>query len=294
MPFIIGPPPAIIQPGEPWEARLGLELARRGVPLAARIDIVQEVKRVQALALPRHLLKPTLEDLRRFGGLPLLGFIPGMTGAMAAAAAEAEPLSPFSLTYVTRGHTIISSTNTVTLSGYSIGADVAGPDKRYTVMACGSDSLNFSSATIAGSAASVIHSTGILALIYLDTTGLGTTATITVNYTATGDSGVGIAIFRLVNPPSITPAAQAFSATPVSRVLTLSLNVSGADRTLAAVQQKNGGTNSWSGLTGLFDDDIRTSDRFSAALGGSAGTPLAVTDTASSTPGSMGGCAATW
>lgn len=85
------PPPAIVQAAEPWETRLSQWLARQGVPLAKRLAIGAEIRRVagltQALRRPAVLL-PTAEDLARFGGV-VGAFVPGMTGAVAEAQAAA-------------------------------------------------------------------------------------------------------------------------------------------------------------------------------------------------------------
>lgn len=131
------PPPAIIQPGEPWEIWLGIELARRGVPLFVRIDILREIKRVQANVLSLRMLKPTLDDLKRFGGLPLLGFIPGMTGPMAGAAGSAlwTPASLPSLRLwldghdaatVTTANSAVSQWNDKSGNGYNLTQATSG------------------------------------------------------------------------------------------------------------------------------------------------------------------------
>lgn len=83
------PPPAIIQAAEPWQLSLSADMAARGVPRQVRRAVIAEVKRLQGLParyLRPAVLRPTLADLARYAGDPLLAMMPGMIPVIAGGA----------------------------------------------------------------------------------------------------------------------------------------------------------------------------------------------------------------
>lgn len=125
----------------------------------------------------------------------------------------------------------------------------------------------------------------------------GTTATL--NFTTSGTAtGYRVTVYATYNPAATVPGASYKSSdnTPSSGVLNFSLNIPTGAKAIAVVQQKNGGTVSWSSMTTVGTDlDIEGTEYASAAIGGSAGTPHSEDATSSdSTPGVMVGVAACW
>lgn len=160
--FVIDTPPPIIQPDvELWEARLSSWLMRQGISARKRADIICEVKRVAGCPIGNRrpqVLRPAIEDLAKYGGLVGANVVPGMTGAVAAAATgEEETRSPLSVTYCTRSYIGNSTAGSWAFNGKSIGT--ASSTRVLVVMAATSQhGSNTLSLTINGNAATKIFS----------------------------------------------------------------------------------------------------------------------------------------
>lgn len=210
----------------------------------------------------------------------------------------------FGLTYVGRSSLASGVSDPHTFSSISLGADVTGADKRYTVVAIAylnGTVPNTVSVTIAGVSATIIDQghNGLAhsCLAIADTSGLGTTGNIVLDNSNGLTQSDAIAVFRLVNPVSATPYAFTKALTHTSGVITLSLNVPSGGAALATVSARNDSVAglTWSGLTEQFDADYNNNDFHSAAIGTTAGSPLVVTATFSdTTPQGLSGISASW
>lgn len=219
---------------------------------------------------------------------------------------------PFSINYVTQSTQ--SAINDVwTFAGLNIGADVAGVNKRYTVLAIGGGSsagAGWTSTTLNGNAMSIVSdgvtsaiandgaggADALARLYYYDTTGLGTTATVVVDFA--GDTyGCTIGVFRLINPTSITAYDVTVDNVHSLGVCTLDVNINTGGKAIGCTMGNNatGGGPTWTGLTRHFASDMSAGDFFSAASGGSAGTPHAIASASpDSSPDNMCGVSASW
>lgn len=205
----------------------------------------------------------------------------GVGGAGVAA------LSPFDLSYVTSAADTSAST-TYTFSAQSVGTDVSGADKRYTVIGAGSSNspgaASVSSATICGVAATKLVTDTVLtasaAIFLADTSGLGTSCTIAVTFSGARASA-GIGVWRVINPASTTPDGN--TCVNSSSPLTVSINILAGGSALAYAYARGPSiTFTWSGLTEDFDAATVAGTAFhSGAHGGSAGSPATITATPS-------------
>jgi hypothetical protein len=279
--------PAILRPAEHALLRPG---AFRAVTAQERRAIIAELVRSKRLTFA--------EAKRAILFVPVVGL---------------KIKSPFSLTYVTQS-SAGASANSHTFSGVSLGADVTGTDKRYTVVVSvwqgvtGTNPLT-SSSTIAGVTPTFVENNNILstacAISIADTSGLGTTGSIVVATSGGGNFNLGqtgIGVYRLINPISATAYAHTNAGnsggSPAN--LTLSINVPSGGAGLAVAIARTSGlgppTWTWTGLSEDFDVTIGTSSgaSFTGAHGTTAGTPLSITASENLTPASNGGCAASW
>lgn len=216
--------------------------------------------------------------------------------------------TPFSLTYITNV-TDGSIDNAFSVAGVSLGADVTGDDVRYTIIvgasSSGATTPNWLSGSVAGAALTEVNdgvtdarasATGCETIIlYANTTGLGTTGTITAN-TDSDSASYGFGVYRLVNPGSIVASDLTIDTSNVSGLLNLSLTVPSGGLSLGATHQINGGTlSTWTGMTKNFSSDISASDWFSCAINTSDSGALTVTaQSADTSPSNMVGVSVCW
>lgn len=217
-----------------------------------------------------------------------------MRRAAAGAAAGGSLTESFSLSYLTS----VAATSPGTTTDYgtlSLGVDVSGDDKRYTVV-CVTGILGgpptTASLTVAATSASaasdgvtdaikIQSSKGGAWIFIVDTSGLGTTGNITATFDA-APSESGLSVFRLINPSSIT-ATDVATATHASGVVTLDATISTGGAAVACTQSQNGGSATWAGLTERTDSDLATNEWFSSASGGASGSPTSISMTSSDT-----------
>lgn len=202
----------------------------------------------------------------------------------------------FGITYITSASDT-SDLTTYTYASQNIGTDVGPGNARYTVISAGGlptgGSIASTGATICGVTATniaVATSNVGIGLYIAETSGLGTSCTITTTWDSTGNAA-GIGIFRLINPVSATPFA--FTTSMSTDPLILSINIATGGAAIGAMMLANGGASTWTGLTEDFDTDINTSDFHTAAHGGSAGTPTTISVDPSS-QGGIVGVSASW
>jgi len=210
-------------------------------------------------------------------------------------------LDAFALTF---DHSSVNATNQTTYSfaTQAVGTDVTGANKRYTIVATGgsaSAARTVSSATICGVAATEvvtdISSNAPASIFLADTSGLGTSCTIAVTYSAVMQN-TRIGVWRLINPVSATPTANT-CASVVTSTYTLSINISagGAAVGTATSNSTTDRTFTWSGLTEAYDAVAEAgSASTTGANGGISGTPTTITATANAAPSSGTGCSASW
>lgn len=229
-----------------------------------------------------------------------------MNALLAGAAAGGSLTESFSLSYITS----VSETSPGTTTDYgtlSLGVDVSGDDKRYTVV-CVTGIFGpptTASLTVAATSASAVSdgvtdaikiqsSKGGAWIFIVDTSGLGTTGNITATFDVSpGQSG--LSVFRLINPSSIT-ATDVVTYTEVSGgLVTLDATISTGGAAVACTQSQNGGSATWAGLTERYDSDLATNEYFSSASGGSSGSPASISMTSSDTsPTSLFGVCASF
>lgn len=121
----------------------------------------------------------------------------------------------------------------------------------------------------------------------------GTTGTVAMTFS--GDMAtVGIAVARIINPGNHLGFDTA-SGNHASGTIDLSLDIPTGGAAIAVAHAENGSSTTWTGLTELIDTDLNSGEFFTAASGGSAGTPTTITaDNADSTPTSFQGVAVSW
>ncbi len=214
----------------------------------------------------------------------------------------------FELTFVDSDG-INSTQDNYTHSNMPLGDDVAGGDVRYTIVCCGlQGNLGvgfFQNGTIGGAATALVNDgstdaqandgAAVIFMMYANTTGMGTSATI--YYKTDGlNSGSGIiAIYRLINPSSIQAYDVRSTLDETSGVSDVSLNIPSGGLAIGAMQGRAVSTSTWDGLVETVDLEIDSTDYFSSALGGSPGTPHTVTYTnADTTPAQHGVITASW
>lgn len=192
-------------------------------------------------------------------------------------------LFPFSLDNTDTASNLTPFT-TQTFSGLSFGPPPLPGQKRYIVVAItwvGSNS-NFVSGTAGGIALTqqvTVPQSFVNCAILTAEVPSGTSGDVVLNFSSSS-FGCGISVYRLMNPLSETPdAIRSEVNSDVNSVYTLDINILAGGAAVAAAGWQNGLTTTWSGLTKDSDVDLNTNDFFTAAHGGSAGSPHAITAT---------------
>ncbi len=236
--------------------------------------------------------------------VPAAGQMMLMTGAGLGASSS---LDAFALAYVTNAvdTTGASANVAVSFAAVDVGTDVSGSNVRYTVIGVGArtsgSSGSFTAANICGVAATeavtdVAQTNSLASIFYANTSGQGTSCTITATAnTATINMGIGV--WRVINPTSGTPTANACAgdaATGSPNIV--DVNVSAGGGVVGYISDANATdrTFTWNGPTENFDGDIENnSATHSGATGSTSGTPATVRAT-SSGAGETNACAASW
>lgn len=198
---------------------------------------------------------------------------------------------------------VVSSTTdltTYTFTGVDMGAPVTAGNTRYTLIAGGgqtaSGNITLDAVTVCGNAATQIANSGLSSLnvvgifrydATLNSQFCDVTMTFSVNATR-----AYVSAYRMVNPGSST-ATDTACANAATAGITLDLDIAASGVAIGTALNTNGGVWTWAGLTENFDQDIESSDNATGAIGGSAGTPHAVSP---STVGATAkaGCTASW
>jgi hypothetical protein len=206
----------------------------------------------------------------------------------------------FGITFTTSA-TDAANLTTYSFASQNVGADATGSDTRYTVLAIGWGAAalrTVSSASACGVAATAVDAASVTsagsAIYYANTTGLGTSCTISYTLSGAALQG-GIGVYRMINPGSITATdTTCTTATGTGGVVTLNLNIASGGKAVASILAVGALASTWSGLTEDFDINIETTGWFTGANGGSAGSPHAVVNTNSDTTITPAGCSASW
>jgi hypothetical protein len=208
MHFDLPPKPAIIRLGEPWEHRVGVQLAAAGLPIGARLAVLDELRRLRnADGLIR---RPALADLSRWSGVKLAmlpGITPMITRRPALVVASTTSLSASGTTHAV---SLPSGSGGMLLA--IVGTDA---DRTFTWPAGWSEIFDWEASP--GGA-----TTGFSAAYRVADGSEGSTVTATASSGGTTGAGIGLRIanFRGVfeaalgtetstaapNPPSLTPS----------------------------------------------------------------------------------------
>lgn len=198
--------------------------------------------------------------------------LPGLKSAIGGAGS-----APFSLTFGSSAvRDIPSSPHSFT--GMTIGAAPTGGETRHVVAAIGimhGGSGTIDSVTIGGVSATLVvginnnPSQGAAAALYIAAVPTGTTATVVVSFTSA--VCIGAATFILRNRTTTTATSSSTAEDP-----SLNLNIAGGGAAIGVSMVRDGTVSTWTGLTEQFDTDIRSNEWFSAASGGTPGTPATI------------------
>ena len=124
--------------------------------------------------------------------------------------------------------------------------------------------------------------------------GAGTSGTISITYNG-GCQGVGIAVYRLLNPSSSTAYDVTIAGTDSMGQENVSLEIPPGGTAVGGVMCRGGGTFTWAGLTEDQEYDVQTQEVMGAASGGNSGTPHVITVQCSDTsPSTMVSAPASW
>jgi hypothetical protein len=282
----VPPKPALWRPAEHALLRPG---AFRPVSRAEREAIIADLLRAKRL---------TPAEAKR-----ALFFVP-VVGWRSAAGV------PFSLVNVDADGTTSDAT-TYNFTSISLGEDVTGGDIRYTVVVAGTTQggsiASYDSGTFAGRTASVVSDGSTSAevsdgptsdshcvILIADTSGTGTSGTISITYNG-GCQGVGIAVYKLVNPSSSMAFDVTIDGADSSGQGSISLNIPAGGAAVGGVMCRGGGTYTWTGLNEDQEYDVQSQEVMGAASGGSGGTPHLITVQCSeSGPSTMVSASASW
>lgn len=200
--------------------------------------------------------------------------VPGIRAAIAAALGSAA----FSLTF---GSSAVQDSPSAphSFTGMTIGAAPAGGETRHVVAAVGlmhNNAGTIDSVTIGGVSATLVvgntsgaFGSGASVALYIAAVPTGTTATVVVTHT--GGTSLGVATFILRNRTVTTATSSSNAQSP-----SLNLNIAGGGAAIGVSMVRDGTVSTWTGLTERFDTDIRSNEWFSAASGGTPGTPATV------------------
>lgn len=195
-------------------------------------------------------------------------------------------LSPFALSYGSFGSVNPGSGTSFTVSSLATGLAPVAPNRRYVYAAIGlasSGTFTVSSVTIAGASASLFAglntSSFVQAQIWVAEVPTGTTANVQVT-TSANTLCCGVATYPAINPATPTVPDATTPSTATSSPLSLDLNIIGGGAAVGVVQVRDTTATSggaWSGLIENVDTDIRSTEYFTSAFGGSTGSPFTVT-----------------
>jgi hypothetical protein len=194
---------------------------------------------------------------------------PGFISSRSALGGGAS-LSAFSLDYVTAA-VDTSFQSTFSFASQSLGAAASGSDTRYTIVAAGSNAGGgqlITGVTVGGiSATSVVASasSSISTLWIVDTTSLGTSATIAVSVDSGGATGCAIGVYRMINPGSSTASATA-NAAHTGGVSTATLTIPTGGLAVASVYALHVGT----ATTFTWTGTSTPSEKYDQAIGANA------------------------
>ncbi len=201
--------------------------------------------------------------------------LPGLKSAIGAAPTGG---APFSLTFGSSS-VVDSGISPRSFTGMTIGAAPTGGETRHVVAVIGlmhnsagtidSVTIGGVSATLVVGATSGALSNGASVAIYIAAVPTGTTATVDV--TMTGGTSLGAATFILRNRTTTTATNSSNAQSP-----SLNLNIAAGRAAIGVSMVRDGTVSTWTGLTEHFDTDIRSDEWFSAASGGTPGTPATV------------------
>lgn len=186
----------------------------------------------------------------------------------------------FSLTFGSSAVQDSPASSPHSFAGMTIGAapDGAGAT-RHVVAAIGlmhNSVGSIDGVTIGGIAATLVvgsdsgtGGSGAGVALYIAEVPTGTTATVAVSFT--GGTSVGAATFILRDRNTTTATNSSTAEDP-----SLNLNIAAGGAAIGVSMVRDGTVSTWTGLTEHFDTDIRSNEWFSAASGGTAGTPATV------------------
>jgi len=196
--------------------------------------------------------------------------------------------APFSLSYGSFGSVNPGSGTSFTVSSLAIGPAPVGANKRYVYAAIGlasSGTFTVSAVTIGGNAASLFAglnaSSFVQAQIWVAEVPIGTTANVQVT-TSANTLCCGVATYPALNPATPNVPDAITTSTSTGSPLSLDVNIVAGGAAIGAVQVRDTSATSggaWSGLTETVDSDIRSTEYFTVAGGGSAGSPAPITVT---------------
>lgn len=187
--------------------------------------------------------------------------------------------APFSLAFGSSSVQDGPSVGSHSFTGMTIGAAPTGGETRHVVAAIGlmhNSAGSINSVTIGGISATLVvgidsgtGTSGAGVALYIAAVPTGTTATVVVTYT--GGTSLGAATFILRNRTVTTATSSSTAQSP-----SLNLNISTGGAAIGVSMVRDGTVSTWTGLTENFDTDIRSNEWFSAASGGTPGTPATV------------------
>jgi len=200
--------------------------------------------------------------------------IPGIKSAIVGAGS-----APFSLAFGSSSVIDSPGAGPYSFTGMTIGTAPAGGETRHVVVAIGlmhNSAGSINSVTIAGVSASLVvgidsgtGTSGAGVALYIAQVPTGTTATVAVSYT--GGTSLGAATYILRNRTVTTATSSSTAQSP-----SLNLNIAVGGAAIGVSMVRDGTVSTWTGLTENFDTDIRSDEWFSAASGGTPGTPATV------------------
>jgi hypothetical protein len=211
-------------------------------------------------------------------------------------------LSPFDIVHISAATDLVDA-SVYTFAGIDVGAAPSGGDTVYTIVTV--ESVDTSAAQITGvtcngNAMTEIVKSGATtsyAGIYLIAHPADLTPDIVVTIGGTTD-GCRINTYRMVNPASATPTDTATALINGSTPLTLDLDIASGGKAVGCLAARSTvpvPTLSWVGLTAIGSPvDLSNNDFCQNAIGGSAGTPHAVSTANTGTFQSQAAAVASW
>lgn len=273
--IVLDAPPQLILPERPAIIRPGVD-----------------IERYFPFDMNRHDRRAVIKELVDAGRLPPEQ-ARQVTRAMAIPFGQfkGNALAPFSVTWAGNGNVNPGSGNVHTVTGVSYGTAPTGSNLRYVFVYVGSSRIGSNkvnsltiggvAATIVAQQASAVENGGCFAYVAMQT---GTSGSVVVTYDNSNVQCTGVVSWSVINPSSLTPVTSATPASSSSGSISLSLNNASPRVILAGAMCRDGSDFSWtfSGGTKRVGADARTGEWYSGIDGTTAGTPVAITATSSS------------